>query len=99
MRYKAHFLLISHVEQQKLLLQNTKPVLYIQGLGCPCESERVGLEEILVRGGSLRTAGTAPFPPMTLWTPRVKPATTCAISSMGRADSRRATISSAIIFV
>ena len=26
---KAHFLLISHVEQQKLLLQNAKPMLHI----------------------------------------------------------------------
>ena len=62
LRYEAHFLLISHVEQQKLLLQNAKPVLRIQGLSYWCESGRVGLEEILVRGGSLRTAGTTPVP-------------------------------------
>ena len=62
LRYKAHFLLISHVEQQKLLLQNAKPVLRIQGLSYRCESGRVGLEEILVRGGSLRMTGTTPVP-------------------------------------
>ena len=59
---KAHFLLINHVEQQKLLLQNAKPVLRIQGLSYWCESGWVGLEEILVRGGSLRTVGTTPVP-------------------------------------
>ena len=53
-----HFLLISHVEQQKLLLQNTKLVLCIQWLSYRCESGRVGLKEILVRGGSLRMTGT-----------------------------------------
>ena len=62
LRCKAHFLLVGHVEQQKLLLQNAKPVLHIQGLIYRREGGRVGLEEILVRGGSLRTAGTTLVP-------------------------------------
>ena len=60
LRCKAHFLLVSHIEQQKLLLQNAKPVHCIQGLIYQCESGQVGLEEILVRGGSLGTVGTTP---------------------------------------
>ena len=66
LRCKAHFLLVDHIEQQKLLLQNAKPVLRIQGLICWCERGRVGLEEILVRGGSLRTVGITPVPTIAL---------------------------------
>ena len=62
LRCKAHLLLVGHIEQQKLLLQNAKPVLHIQRLIYRCESGWVGLEEILVRGGSLRTVGTTPIP-------------------------------------
>ena len=59
---QSALLLIGHIEQQKLLLQNAKPVLRLQGLICRCESGRVGLKEILVRGGSLRTSGTTLVP-------------------------------------
>ena len=62
MRCKAHLLLVGHVEQQKLLLQNAKPVLRIQELIRRGESGWVSLEEVLVRGRSLRTAGTTPVP-------------------------------------
>ena len=46
----------------------------IQGLIYRCESGQVGLEEILVRGGSLRMAGTTPVP------------TIAPVASMGEAS-------------
>ena len=66
LRCKAHFLLIGHVEQQKLLLQNAKPVLRIQELIRRGESGWVSLEEVLVRGRSLKMAATTPVPTVAL---------------------------------
>ena len=63
LRCKAHLLLVGHVEQQKLLLQNAKPVLHIQGLIRRGESGWMSLEEVLVRGQSLRTVSTTPVAP------------------------------------
>ena len=66
LRCKAHLLLVGHVEQQKLLLHNVKPVLCIQRLIRWGEGGWVSLEEALVKGRSLRTAGTTPVPTIAL---------------------------------
>ena len=59
---KVHLLLVGHSEQPKFLLQGAKPVLRLQGLVRRRERGWVSLEEVLVRGRSLRTAGTTPVP-------------------------------------
>ena len=94
---KRTFLLVSHVEQQKLLLQNVKPVLRIQGLSCQCESGQVGIEEILVGGGSLRTVGTTPVPTIAPVATAGEASDSLCHKLHGTGCSRRAAISSTII--
>ena len=59
---KAHLLLISHIEQLKLLLQNTKPMLHVQRLSSRCEHGWVCPQEVLIGTGPLGVAGTTPVP-------------------------------------
>jgi len=65
LRRKVHLLLVGHSEQPKFLLQGAKPVLRLQGLVRRRERGWVSLEEVLVRGLSLRTVGTTPVPTVT----------------------------------
>ena len=66
LRHKVHLLLVGHSEQPKLLLHSAKPVLCLQRLIRWGESGWVSLEEVLIRGLSLRVAGTTPVPTVTL---------------------------------
>ena len=59
---KAHLPLFSHIEQLKLLLQNTKPMLYIQRLSSWRERGWVCLQEVLVETGLCGSVGTTPIP-------------------------------------
>ena len=62
LRYKVHLLFFSHSEHLKLLLQNMKSMLHIQRLRGRRECGWVHVQEILLRTGSIRTAGTTPIP-------------------------------------
>ena len=55
---KAHLLLISHIEQLKLLLQNTKLMLCVQRLSSRREHGWVCPQKVLIGTGPLRTAST-----------------------------------------
>jgi len=58
LRCKAHLLLVGHIEQQKLLPQDAKPVLCIQGLICRREGGRVHRDV----NGEFSIGGYRPIP-------------------------------------
>ena len=72
LRCKAHLLFFSYSEQLKFLLQNTKPMLRIQRFSSRREREWVCFQEVLVRIGPLRAAGTTPVPAIASVTPMGK---------------------------
>ena len=62
LRCKAYLLLIHHIEQLKLLLQNMKPMLRVQRLHSQHEHGQVCPQEVLIGTWPLGTMGTTPVP-------------------------------------